>query len=103
MALENLAGECARPACGRGATPPLANGGRRPAVRQPSQCRQRPPFCFRRRLGRPRRRRRIPTRRQRPRHDGALACHLRPGKHDLTAADWSYCMDYTDRHWPAAR
>jgi hypothetical protein len=33
------------------------------------------------------------------RHDGAIGYHLREGKHLINQQDWSWFMDYTDRHW----
>jgi hypothetical protein len=36
-----------------------------------------------------------------PSLDGALAWHLRPGDHDLTAVDWEVFLDFAQRHWPA--
>lgn len=36
-----------------------------------------------------------------PVHDGAIAYHVRQGKHNLTLEDWCFFMDYTDRHWRA--
>jgi hypothetical protein len=34
-----------------------------------------------------------------PRHAGAIGHHIRPGGHNLLKTDWSYYMDFADRHW----
>lgn len=34
-----------------------------------------------------------------PRHEGAIGYHVRPGGHNLLKTDWSFYMDFADRHW----
>jgi hypothetical protein len=34
-----------------------------------------------------------------PRHEGTIGYHVRPGIHNLLTTDWTYYMDFADRHW----
>lgn len=34
-----------------------------------------------------------------PRHVGAIGYHVRPGAHNLLHTDWTFYLDFADRHW----